>query len=392
MSVRDRLRRQSVALAQSLVLLRTGLHPDASADSPDPPTPYTPTDTSVVATESWASTGPLSPASASRSLTADDNSEDGLYGVQQSSSCGPSASSGEGSCTPGSSSAQSRSVSPEATPGTLTWTEASSQADSSPATSVAVSGPLESTPNELRTGPEASPWGLSTADNTLTESEAVTPSVAAGPSPSDGAHAAVCTPSVAKAAVSLAVPATAASAAGARPRLDSACAHGSPPPFQSLPPALPLETVGSCSAGSEVTTSHSPGRIKAAACGPTFGSPVPASPVATSSAQFSVSPATGSPAFGSPVPASPFATSSAEVAASPATPVPPVSPGVPAGSFGGRLSAATGAWTLWEGASEFDFDVPALPSGAHVALSLNCSMHHQMADAFSTPKTAFAKQ
>ena len=192
----------------------------------------------------------------------------------------------------------------------------------------------------------SSQWELSTADNVLM-SEAATLSAAAGVSlPSDGVYASISSTPAAN-PYDPAVPATAASAAGARSRLGLDRGNVSPPPAWSLHPlAPPAEIVGSCSAESEMSASHSPPPAQVS-----YG-----------------------PAFGSPVPASPFGSTSEVVAASPATPVPPVSPAVPAVSFGGPLSAATGAWTLWEGASDFDFDVPALPSGAHTVLLFSDSV------------------
>jgi len=298
-----------------------------------------------MATESWASTEPHSPTSAPMSLTgaSDVQSEEGSNTAQQSGSASTCTSSGADSWTRDSTSTHSRSDSREATPTAVTSTEASSHSASEAATITAVGGESDFSPsNELRSGSVSSQWELSTADNTLTGSEAATPSVAASVSPSDGVHADISSTPVAV-PVSLAAPATAASAAGARPRQASAREHCGPHPAWSLPTAPPAETVGSCPAASEMSASHSP-PLTGVACGPA--------------------------AFGSPVPASPSGPTTEEVATSPATPVPPVSPpAVPAGSFGGPLSAATGAWSLWEGASEFDFDVPALPSGADTNVS-----------------------
>jgi len=275
---------------------------------------------------------------------SDEDSEDSSYPAQQSEDASTCTSSGTDSWTRDSSSTsstQSRSVSAVAPPTAVTSTEAGCHSEwSEAATSAAVSGPSASFLG-LRSSPVSSQWELSTADNVLTSEEGAKPSVAASVSPGDGVYADISStpPAV---PINLAVPATAASAAGARPQeVESARAHGSSPPTCSLPPAPPVETAGSCSAASGISASHHSPRLPGAARGP---------------------------AFGSPVPASPFGPTAEEVATSPATQVPPVSPAVPAGSFGGPLSAATGTWTLWEGASEFDFDVPALPPGARFPL------------------------
>ena len=239
-----------------------------------------------------------------------------------------SASSGSYSCTPDSSFSSYASDAAAALEAPSS-AEGGSWPEVSPPLSAGASEAPSLPPSKTRLGFGVSQQSAGTPDS-ASASEAESPA-SAGLMLEEMVTAEVTTPSTRR--FSPAPPATAASAAVARPH--QASAHGD----THAPPAWPLaalaEAVGSCSAYDSSAYAVSP--ASDAAVGPAFGSPVMALPGTTSPAS----------------------------AESPATPVPPVSPSPPVASFG-QWIAATGAWTLWEGASDINCDEAQLAAGATV--------------------------